>query len=177
MKTNLSVRFMVLTAMLMLSVLVVTAQPNFGNRACCAGRGGDGDDVAQGHGNMVERLDNFLELTDEQEKKMDELQIAHLKKVTPIRNEMLEKQAKLNTLRSADKPDMKAIELLIDDISKNMASLSKEREKHIQDVRALLTDKQKVMFDSHTPGMGCGMGKGHGMGRGKGMRNGNCRNQ
>jgi Spy/CpxP family protein refolding chaperone len=100
---------------------------------------------------------NIPDLTEEQQKKIDEFAITHQKKMLQFKNQINEKDAALNTLRTADKADMNAINKTIDEMGAIKIQMMKERENHHQQVRAILTDKQRVIFDSHQ-----GMGKGHG---------------
>jgi len=121
-------------------------------------------------------------LTDEQKTKMKELRVAHLKEITPLKNLLEEKQARLNTLTSAEKTDMAEINKTIDEISKLKADMMKARVNHQMKVKALLTDEQKVFFNAHMgkkkgmmhrgEGMGDGMGEGKHRGEGKGMHKG-----
>lgn len=124
--------------------------------------------------NMAERIPG---LTDEQKTGIENLRTAHFRKAELIRAEIGEKQARLNTLRLAEKQDEKAIDKTIDEVSKLRGDLMKERESHRREVKALLNDEQKVWFDSN-----CGQGYGRGFGgpgmgnRGYGMRGGRyCR--
>ena len=79
-------------------------------------------------------------LTPEQEVKISELRTAHLKEVTPLRNELGEKRARLRTLESADKPDMNAINKTIDEMAVIKANIQKLRASHRANVSAQLTD-------------------------------------
>ena len=87
-------------------------------------------------------------LTDEQKKKIDKLQIEHLKEVNKTRTLLKEKQAHLHTLQVADKPDNNEINKTIDEITSIKNDLMKKHEAYRQSVRALLTDEQKVIFDA-----------------------------
>lgn len=120
-------------------------------------------------------------LTDEQKTKMKDLRVAHIKEVTPIKNLIEEKEARLKTLTSAEKTDMAEINKTIDEISKLKADMMKARVNHQMKVKALLTDEQKVFFNAHMgekkgmhrgEGMGDGMGEGKHRGEGKGMHKG-----
>ncbi|MEW5844890.1 MAG: Spy/CpxP family protein refolding chaperone [Bacteroidota bacterium] len=134
-------------------------------------RGGDGNAMQ-----TVGKGYCYLNLTPEQEQKINDLRVKHLKETTPLRNELREKQAHLRTLESADKPDMTAINKTIDEISTLKAKLMKARAAHRAEVSQLLTDEQRVIFNSrgkmgkgmrgerrNMPGnMGMGMGMGLG---------------
>lgn len=129
-------------------------------------------------------------LTEEQKTAIEDLRTAHFKKAELIRAEIGEKEARMKTLRLAEKEDAKAIDGTIDEISKLRGDLMKEREAHHRQVKSLLTDEQKVRYDAR-PGKGRGegygpdrdrrgrqgQGQGRGQGRGYGNRqgnNGNC---
>ena len=122
-------------------------------------------------------------LSDEQKTKIKDLRTAHMKEVTPVKNVLAEKEARLNTLTAADKADMNEINKTIDEIAKLKGDMMKMRVNHQAKVKALLTDEQKVYFNAHMgnkkgmkkamqAGMHRGEGMGNGMGPGKGMHNG-----
>ncbi|QKG79844.1 Spy/CpxP family protein refolding chaperone [Tenuifilum thalassicum] len=117
----------------------------------------------------------MLNLTPEQEQKINDLRVNHLKEVTPIKNELREKQAHLRTLESADKPDMAAINKTIDEIGALKTKLMKARVAHRNEVSQLLTDEQRVIFNSRgNRGFKNGMKGRKGRGMGKGMGIGPC---
>ncbi|GAB4343314.1 MAG: hypothetical protein Kow0037_31340 [Calditrichia bacterium] len=110
-------------------------------------------------------------LTDEQKQKIDELRVPHLRKMQDLRNQVMEKRARLHTLSTADKPNMGEINKVIDEIGKLRTQIMKERQAHRQQIRGLLTEEQRVIFDSRPMRMGKrGKGsRGHG-GFGPGSR-------
>ena len=87
-------------------------------------------------------------LTEEQRNKMQELRIAHLKQVQPINNELKLKYAELRILTTADKTDQKAVDQKIDEIYALKTKKAKMNQAHKQSIRALLSDEQRIMFDS-----------------------------
>jgi len=91
------------------------------------------------------------DLTQAQKDKIKELRTANMKETTQIKNQLQEKRARLNTLRTADKPNMNEIDKTIDEISALTAKLMKQREHFIQDVRKELTEEQRVTFDTRAP--------------------------
>jgi Spy/CpxP family protein refolding chaperone len=100
-------------------------------------------------------------LTDDQQKKINDLRIAHQKEMQALHNQMGELKAKHKTLTTADKPDMKAVNANIDEITKLQNQIMKKAAEHQQQVRSLLNDEQKLWFDAHHkggPGKGCCMG-------------------
>ena len=124
-------------------------------------------------------------LNEDQKTKIKDIHVAHMKEVQALRNQMGELKAKQKTLSTAEKPDQKAIDANIDEISKVQNQMMKKMSATHQKVRALLNDEQKLWFDNHAgrngmhkgqgmrsgncPYMGQGMGKGQGQGRGNGM--------
>jgi Spy/CpxP family protein refolding chaperone len=88
-------------------------------------------------------------LTAEQKAKVKELRLAHFKEVQPLRNQLGELKAKQKTLTTAEKPDLKLINSNIDEITKVKNQLMKSREQNHQQIRALLTDEQRMAFDTH----------------------------
>lgn len=112
---------------------------------------------------------NLPGLTEEQSKKIDALKTTHLKEMMPLKNQMDEKKAQLKTLTTGDKVDMATVNKKIDEIGALKTDMMKKREAHRQEVRKILNDEQRLMFDMHHGKMGRGHGKGHGNGHGKGM--------
>jgi Spy/CpxP family protein refolding chaperone len=94
------------------------------------------------------------DLTEEQQGKIKELHMDLMKESLPIRNQIGENSAKMRTLETAETPDMKVIEKLIDESAKLEASLEKKRAANHQEIRKLLTDEQRVIFDSRSGQMG-----------------------
>lgn len=88
-------------------------------------------------------------LTEEQQSKLKEFRIAHLKEMQTYQNQLGELKAKEHTLATADKPDIKAINANIDEITKVQNQMMKSKASHRQQVRALLTEEQKLWFDTH----------------------------
>lgn len=98
------------------------------------------------HGEMIPGL------TEDQKAKIKDLRIAFMKEIQPIHNQMGELKAKQKSLTSVDKPDMKAINSNIDEITKLQNQLMKATVNHRMQVRNLLTDEQKLIFDTHSKG-------------------------
>ncbi len=92
------------------------------------------------------------DLTQEQQTKLTKLRTAHMKEMMLVRNQLQEKRAHLNTLRTADKPNMSEIDKTIDEIGALNTKMMKQRERFFQSVRKELTDDQRVYFDAHKQG-------------------------
>ncbi len=105
------------------------------------------------------------DLTSDQEARLEKLKVVHMKKMLNYSNQINEKRARMQTLRTADKVDMNEINSTIDEMSVIKAIQQKDKEQHIQDVRNILTDTQKVYFDKNHSNRGHGQ---KGMGRGRG---------
>lgn len=121
--------------------------------------------------NQSESCQMIPDLTEDQQNKIEALRIDHLKVRNNYRNQMAELQARKHTLMTSDNADMKEINSIIDQMADIHNKMMKEGAKHQQDIRRLLTDKQKVYFDSR-PMRGHGHGRGmrhDGYGRGAGQ--------
>lgn len=137
--------------------LTVQAQPQKENR----GRTKDGRNaIAYVHrsGGCEQMIPN---LSQEQKDEIKKLRLEVTKETTSIRNQIAEKRARLNTLQSEDKADMKAINKTIDEIAALQAQKMKAKANCHVKVRALLNDEQKVDFDSRKfhQNFGRGMGQ------------------
>ncbi len=116
--------------------------------------------------NNTKQKSNIPNLTEDQQKKIKVLKTAHLKEMMKFKNLLAENNAHLNTLRTADKADMSAINKTIDKMSANKAEMMKKREAHLQSVRQVLTDEQRILFDSRK---GNAFKGSRGQGRGNGI--------
>jgi Spy/CpxP family protein refolding chaperone len=162
-KTKIALLF---TVLLISSQLNLFAQPMSGNKQ---GRG-NGYDYGQGY-----CMNAIPDLTEDQKTRIEDLRIAHMKEMQNFRNQISEKRAHLTILQTADNVDMKAVNSTIDEITSLKNKQMKSNAAHRQKVRSLLTDNQKVYFDTHVgrKGYGKGMGQGH-RGSGHGYGRGNC---
>lgn len=105
-----------------------------------------GDGIGdRGHMRSHEMIPN---MTEEQKTKVKDLRIAFYKLAQPLHNQMEELKAKEHTLTTSEKPDIKAINANIDEITKVQNQLMKAMASHRQDIRSLLTEEQKIRFDS-----------------------------
>lgn len=95
-----------------------------------------------------DRNSNFLDLTDEQKETMSGLKTEHMKQMQAVKNEMAEKKARLRTLSTTEEYNQKAIDKVVDDISKLMATQMKAGIEHRQEVKTILTEEQLVKFNS-----------------------------
>jgi Spy/CpxP family protein refolding chaperone len=91
------------------------------------------------------------DLTEKQQDQMKDLRIEHLKQVKPLRDQIHEHEAHLHTLQTADKVNMAEINKAIEDIGTLRIEIMKLDAVHHQKVRSLLTEEQRLMFDTHQP--------------------------
>jgi Spy/CpxP family protein refolding chaperone len=87
-------------------------------------------------------------LTQEQTKQIEQLKLKHMKDVLQMHNSLKEKQARLRTLETAEKADLTAINKIIDEITVIKSDIMKKRAAHHQEVRKLLTEEQRIKFDT-----------------------------
>lgn len=110
----------------------------------------------------------MLNLTEEQQEKITQLRTTHLNEVTPLRNELNEKRARLRTLQSVAKPNQKDMDKVIDEMASIRAKIQKKSTAHRVAVQALLTDEQRAVFNARTGNYGgkgaARGGRGHGCG-------------
>jgi len=116
---------------------------------------------------------NIPDLTEEQEKQIEELKVPHMKEIKDYYNQLNEKRAKLRTLQTKDNPEMDAIYKIIEQMGDIRTDMHKARAKHHQEIRSILNEEQKIYFDKHRMKMNNGMhhkgrNKGRGMYRGCG---------
>lgn len=95
-----------------------------------------------------------LNLTDDQKQKMKALHESAKKDIMPLRKQLEEKKANLQKLSSAENPDESTISAEIDEIAKLQAQIQKIRVHTRLEVRKLLNDEQRAIFDAHKPGPG-----------------------
>ena len=88
-------------------------------------------------------------LSDEQKEQIKNERTQFMSDVLPIKNQLKEKQAHLNTLQTAKETDINAINKTIDEISALRTDIMKRRALFRQKVRANLNDEQRVYFDTH----------------------------
>lgn len=94
------------------------------------------------------RIFALPDLTDEQKEQIRTVMTDSRKEMLPLQNQVREKAAQLMTLRTAENADMNAINAMVDEISSLRANMMKTRLASEQEIRALLTDDQRIIFDS-----------------------------
>jgi len=89
-----------------------------------------------------------LDLSEDQQQNFKKLHLNMQKEALQLNNQLNENKAKMRTLTTADKADMKAINNLIDESAEVQADLQKKRAANHQEVRTMLTEEQRIIFDS-----------------------------
>lgn len=104
------------------------------------------------------------DLTEEQETQIQSLRLEQLERNTAHRNAMDELRARKRSLMTEADPDMSAINNVIDEMTALRNAQMKENVNHHLAVRELLTEEQRVIFDSRTGQMN--RGRAHSAGAG-----------
>ena len=163
---------------ILLVVLMFVASDAFAQR----GRANYGPHTGRAFDEMPDRTlrqpgfcGNLPGITDEQLEKIDAIRLNTMKKNQQLQNQLGEKRAQLRTYSTSDQVDMSAINQTIDKIAAIRSELMKNRLASNQEIRNLLNEDQRVVFDSRKPGRkGYGSGRHQGnIGRGPGFR-GDC---
>ncbi|NPA44739.1 MAG: Spy/CpxP family protein refolding chaperone [Chlorobi bacterium] len=99
--------------------------------------------------NKQNKFMNIPDLTDAQKTQIKEMRTANMKEITPLRNQLREKQAHLQTISTGDNVNKQEVDKTLEEISDIKLQIAKKRESFRQDVRSILTDEQKVYFDAN----------------------------
>jgi len=89
------------------------------------------------------------DLTEKQKEQIKQVRTEHMKVILPLKNQLMEKKARLHTLSTSEKVNMKEINDMIEEIGAIKTRIMKEQAVHRQEVRKLLTAEQRLMFDMH----------------------------
>jgi len=92
--------------------------------------------------------ENGLNLTDAQKEALKQSRLAMQKQLQPIQNELGEAQAHQKTLMSAENPDLTAINKNIEKMGSLKVELEKIKVKNHLDMRAQLTEEQRLKLDA-----------------------------
>ncbi len=91
----------------------------------------------------------MLDLTEEQESKIEVLKTAQMQEMTSSHNQIKLKEAELTILQTAKTVDMKAVEAKIREIGDIKVGMQVKRATMQNEVRNILTEEQRVKFDMH----------------------------
>ena len=90
----------------------------------------------------------FLDLSEEQKDQIKEIHLAHMKDVQANRDEVKINRVKINAQLHNDDPDMKEIVKLVEANGKLLTQIQVKSIEEKINVRHLLTDEQKIIFDA-----------------------------
>jgi len=96
-------------------------------------------------------LPGIPDLTIAQTESIKKLQLNLATAKLPQENNLREKEARLHSISTVKTPDMSAIEKQIDEIAVVKVQLAKLQAAHDQDIRKVLNDEQRLIFDKRPP--------------------------
>ena len=104
------------------------------------------------HRNLLDRPDkgcDVPDLTQEQKEKMRKIDLDHMANITPLKNQLLEQRAHLNVLLTGKQVNMTEVNKTAEAMGTTIAQILKTDIVKDQAIRAILTDEQRIIFDSH----------------------------
>lgn len=119
---------------------ILLAQP--GQRA---GAKVDGRKAARG------MMMQIPDLTEQQQTSIREAATEMRQEILPLRNQLREKTAQLQTLRTQEKADINAIHKTLEEIGILKTEIAKERATLHQEIRSLLNEEQRLWLDTNRP--------------------------
>jgi Spy/CpxP family protein refolding chaperone len=99
------------------------------------------------------------DLSQEQQEKIESIRTIQLNASSQHRAKMNELRARKQSISIADNPDMNKINVIIDEMEKLRSEHFKANAAHRQDIREILTEEQRAIFDSRHANIGNRMGK------------------
>lgn len=105
-------------------------------------------DIKENQGRNMPGQAWMQSLTEEQREQIKTLRLQTHEQALGLENQLKEKRARLQTLSTGDQINAKAAHSIIEEISVMEADLEKLRWNTRMEIRTLLTDEQKVIFDS-----------------------------
>lgn len=88
------------------------------------------------------------DVTEEQKKQFKEIKTDYMKKALSLRNELKEKKAHLESLATKDKPSQSKLNTTIEEIGELKTALMKLGMDKRQKIRGILTEEQRIVFDT-----------------------------
>lgn len=113
-------------------------------------RNGNGPRSGYNDGRMmdpVERMSLRLDLNENQRDKIESIHLSYAQKNQPIRNEINELEAKLQTLTSTNSPNRNEVNSTVEQIGDLRSELYQNRTACQLDIRAELDEGQKLRYD------------------------------
>ncbi len=134
-----------------LSAIVLTGLFLFiaANTMAQRGQGFKGRDMGRFDGPKFNRQCQMIpDLTEDQQEKIKDLRVDQMKQMTQYRNNLKEKRATLRKLQTQENPDMEAINNTIEEMGQIRTEMHKARAEHHQEIREILTEEQRAIFDA-----------------------------
>ena len=161
-------KIIVLLAAIVLGVLLTTPVFAFGSREGRGPEAGYGNPDGTGRGYHSRGYYGHaglrrLNLTDDQEAKIEALQIAHEKDIRPIREKMFDKSVELRRLWLQTNPDKSKIDAVQKDVRALRDKLEDKDTALRFEINKILTPEQKEILASSGWGRGSGFGPRGGM--------------
>lgn len=146
---NMNVKKWILGLAVMMFLFGFEANAQYG-RGYGPGKGygnGPGKGYRDGSAPM-DRMETWLDLSEEQTTKVEKLHLDLQKETLPLRNKIREKNAQLNTMITEGENKTR-VDQLVEEIGSLRTEIQKLRMNTHLKVRGLLTDEQKIKFDNH----------------------------
>ena len=89
------------------------------------------------------------DLSDEQKSQMKAFKISFEKESLPLKNQINELEASLQSLITMDELNKKEVSRVVDDIASTKATLMKKHVDHTAEIKMILNEEQKVFFNKH----------------------------
>lgn len=89
-----------------------------------------------------------LDLTEDQQEEIKQIHLETQQAVLTLRNQLNEKEARLKTLTSGETADFNTATKVVEEIGEVKTELALNKLETHSKVRALLTDEQKIKFDT-----------------------------
>jgi Spy/CpxP family protein refolding chaperone len=134
---------------------------------------GPGTEYGPGYGPRGSGWAN-LNLTPEQNQKLQAMRESFFKETLSLRNEMQVKQLELRTLWAQTNPDQEKILAKQKELNALKAQMQEKSTLHRLEMRKVLTPEQQAQIGAFGPGFGPGYGMRGGSGPGRGMGPGGC---
>ena len=91
------------------------------------------------------------DLTEQQQTSIREAATEMRQEILPLRNQIREKSAQLQTLRTQEKADLNAIHKALEEIGDLKTEIAKERATLHQEIRSVLNEEQRLWLDTNHP--------------------------
>ncbi len=158
MKTKMKMKSKSLLMILTVVLLGLTTTEIMAQR----GKGNGPPDGKRGIGPGNCPVMNLPDLTENQKEKIQDLNTSHMKETLPLRHDLRIKHAELRKLMTQEGFSTNNINDKVDEITNVQGRLMKMHAAHKQEIRKILNDEQKTIYDNRLHKMKMGPGQGFG---------------